>query len=53
MSHDSNHHQQYVMVNQFLQIQLKTWPSQRWRNLDLGITRLFDKNNATKRNIVQ
>lgn len=41
------------MVQQFLQIQLRTRPSQTRRDLALSIARSFGRNHATARNIVQ
>ena len=41
------------MVQQFLQTQLKTQPSQTRRDLSLTIFRAFDRGHHTARNIVQ
>ncbi len=42
-----------MIVQQFLQIQLRTCHSQTRRNLALSIARSFDRNHATVFNIVQ
>ena len=49
----SNFYRQHVMVQQFLQIKLRTQPSQTRRDLALSIARSFGRNHATARNIVQ
>ena len=49
----SNFYRQHVMVQQFLQIQLKTRPSPTRRQLALNIARSFGKGHATGQNIVR
>ena len=41
------------MVQQFLQTQLKSQPSQIWRDLSLTVSRVFGRGYPTARNIVQ
>ena len=53
LSPHSNFYRRHVMVQQFLQIQLRTQPSQTRRNLALSIARSFGRNYTTARNIVQ
>ena len=53
LSSYSNFYRQYMMVQQFLQIQLKTNLEVTCRNLSMSIARLFGKRQGTARNIVQ
>ena len=53
LSPHSNFHRRYMMVQQFLQIQLRSQTSQRRRDLSLSIARSFGKGYGTARNIVQ
>ena len=41
------------MVQRFLQTQLKTQPSQTWRDLFLTVSRAFGRGHYTARSIVQ
>ena len=53
LSPHSNFYRRHVIVQQFLQIQLRTQPSQTRRNLALSIACSFGRNHTTARNIVQ
>ncbi len=53
LSPHSNFYRRHLMVQQFLQTQLKTQPSQRRRVLALNVARAFGRSNPTARNIVR
>lgn len=53
LSPHSNYYQRHVMVQQFLQTQLKSQPSQTRRGLSLTIARGFGRGHQTGRNIVR
>lgn len=53
LSPHSNFYCRHVMVQQILQIQLKTKPSPTRRQLALNIARSFGRGHATGRNIVR
>ena len=42
-----------MMVQQFFQTQLKSQPSQSWRELSLIISRAFGRGHHTSRSIMQ
>lgn len=53
LSPHGNFYQRHLMVQQFLQIQLRTQPSQIRRSLSLSIAHSFGRDYGTQRNIVQ
>lgn len=53
LSPHSNFYRRHLMVQQFLQIQLKSQPSQSRRELSLTISRAFGRGHHTSRSIVQ
>lgn len=53
LSPHSSFYRRYIMVQRFLQIQLRTQPSQTRRDLALSIARSFGRNHATARNIMK
>ena len=53
LSPPSNYYRRHIMVQQFLQSQLTSQPSQRCRNLSLNVARGFGRGNPTARNIVR
>ena len=53
LSPHSNFYRRHLMVQQFLQTQLKTQPSQTRRDLSLTVSRAFDRGHHTARSIVQ
>lgn len=53
LSPHSNYYQRHVMVQQFVQTQLKTQPSQTRRDLSMTIARGFGRGQTTARNIVR
>lgn len=53
LSPHSNFYRRHVMVQQFLQIQLKNWPSSTQRSLSLIVAESFGRGHNTARNIVR
>lgn len=53
LSPHSHFYRRHLMVQQFLQTQLKTQPSQPRRNLSSTVSRAFGRGHPTARNIVQ
>lgn len=53
LSPHSNFYRQHLMVQQFLQTQLKTQPSQTWRDLSLIVSCAFGRGYHTAQSIVQ
>ncbi len=53
LSPHSNFYRRHLMVQQFLQTQLKSQPSHIWRDLSLNVSRAFGQGYPTARNIIQ